>query len=141
MKVETYIRKPTEADLNFLYNSWLKSLRQSLSTVDNTIFYGNHKKLIEELVTKCRVVISCNPEDITQIFGYIVFEIIEDISILHYVYVKHPFRKLGIATELFKFIDHNSELPCVASHYTRIFETIGPKWGLVFNPYVLARGF
>ena len=139
MKVETLLRSSIESDVNFIYNSWLKSLKQSFDCIDNKIFYDNHKKIIEKILSTATVTVCCNPEDEEQIFGYIVHEKYTDLSLVHYIYVKHTYRKYGFATKLIDSVENNSGLPHIATSHTRMFEIIGPKWGLIFNPYILLR--
>lgn len=139
MKVETYIREPTEQDQNFIYNSWLKSLRQSLSLVDKSIYFIEQKKIIATAVRDSTVLVSCNPDYLDQIFGYIVYDDSPlAYTTIHYVYVKHPYRRYGIGSELVSLVEPTS-VPFVASHWTRCFEFISESWNLVFNPYILLR--
>lgn len=140
MKVDTYVRTPTENDVNFIMSSWLRSYRETNRHINPVIFYNSQEALIFDLLKKARVYISCNPEHKSQIFGYIVFDQIRDLTIVHYVYVKHPFRRLGIGSELFYSINRTLDLPCIATHHTRIFPEISRAWDIVYNPYILIRG-
>ncbi len=143
MRAETYVREPEPEDLPFIYSSWLKSLQPSLSMIDKSIFFKYHKRLIDSILRRSQVIISVNPNELGQIFGYAVFEHVHNrVMILHFVYAKHTYRRLGIATELYHLVagmrkDHDN--PCVASHTSAAMRDFLNHWDLVFNPYVLLQ--
>lgn len=135
--IETYIRQPNQDDLGFIYNSWLKSFRQTVPSIDKPIYFIEQRKIIDKIFDRSKIYISCNPEHLDQIFGYVIFdESPRKFTIVHYVYVKHPYRRLGIGDELMNLID-KKPVPFVGSHTSRCFDFIKDKWDIVFNPYIL----
>ena len=145
--VPTNIRGPLPDDEGFIYNSWLKSLHESspwAKYIRSQIFYNNHKKVLAKILSESGVLIACNPEMPDQIFGYGVYQPSSGgVAVIHYLYVKHPYRKLGIGKELFRQMlalsDHNTDLPAVASHIAdpSVWWDIKDKFNLVYNPYVI----
>lgn len=134
------IRSYDEKDLPLIYKSWLVSFRDSNhleSVIDKQIYFGNHKRIIAKILDKSTCLIAANPEDDNHILGYIVFDKHNGLKILHYIYVKAPYRRLGIANFLRKFAFTNESHPIVTSHYTRMSSILKDKWQLVFNPYIL----
>lgn len=131
-------------DLNFILNSWLKSYRNSYYAIKipNQIYYQEQKALISNLLGKSQVVVAVNQEDSSQILGFIMFEIgkISLTPVIHYIYVKSPFRKLGIGTELLQEAvsqaQYDEGLPLVITHHSREFEKFC-AWVFVYNPYLL----
>lgn len=135
------IRPLLSADVPFVYNSWLKSYRDSpmVKSIPNTIYYAEHHKVIENLLkqTNCLAAVACNPEDANQIYGYIVGEMIEKALCVHWVYCKHPFRGNGIAKALFQWIGEST-----ANTYTHRVKNVEKLIGerpFTFNPYLLNR--
>ncbi len=137
MKAAAYIRAAEESDLNFIYSSWLKAMRRTTGHIDKEVFYPNHRRLVEALIDKSQILIACSDEDQNQIFGYLVKEERFKVPILHFLYVKSPFRRMGIGTQLFKMIGLPEGALMPVTHFTAYHEYVAPKWGLVYNPYLL----
>ena len=138
-KVPLKFRAPTVSDKSFIFNSWLKSFRHSplAKPLCNEVYFKNHKVIVENILKRSRVLIACNPEDEDQIYGYIVYEpIIDDITVLHYVYVKFTYRKLGIARTIVEgSIDIKN--PILYTHHTETVKRIKDKLDLIYDPYRL----
>lgn len=132
------IRPATEGDVSLLFSSWLKSYRSSLfaKQISNTVYYAEQHKVIEGLLKTSTVLIICEDTDPTNIYGWICAELIDGIFVLHYVYVKHPYRKLGLAKFLLNQFNHETGAASMASHMTRIGEQLAPKFGVVYSPYL-----
>lgn len=144
MNIPALIRAVREDDINFIYSSWLKSHRRSTyaQAMSADVYYDNHKKLLTHLLDRGQILVACNQDDEEQIFGWIVFEPLKETMILHYVYVKDPYRRLGLANRLFTqardFI-HDVGLPVLATHETHKFPHLQESWNLIYNPYVLDK--
>ena len=139
-------REFREDDEGFVYNSWLKSFRDGSPWADKIpaqIYFANHKKVLAKLLKESGVVIAANPECPDQIFGYGVYQpTAGNVTVLHYIYVKHSYRKLGVGADILRMIqrlsDHDMQLPMAATHITSgNWETLRVKWNLIYNPYVL----
>lgn len=96
---QLYIRTEMPSDINFILNSWLKSYRNSKKTkkMTNDEYYTKQSKLIFELLQSSQIRVACNPEDIKQIFGYIVYEV---SGVVHFAYTKQVYRKFGVLKAL-----------------------------------------
>jgi GNAT superfamily N-acetyltransferase len=90
-------------DSNFIYSSLAKSLRDAplFRNVPGQIFFDGIRSVINSLLNHV-VVIACNPEDQSQIFGFAIGTPATPTTppIVHYVYVKHPFRGFGVGKTL-----------------------------------------
>ena len=97
-KLPIKLRNANSEDVSFVFNSWLKSYRNALAckNVPNEIYFNEHHKLIERLVKDNKVVVACSETDANELYGYIVAGQSEGIFVLHYIYVKHSFRNMGI---------------------------------------------
>lgn len=97
------LRAPTKDDESFIYSSWLQSFRSAplVYGVPNTIYFKRFHDVLENLfkASSTRITIACSPDDPEQIFGYSVYSDLP-LPVLHWVYVKHPFRGFGIARDL-----------------------------------------
>lgn len=136
-------RRITDQDGPFILNSWLKSYRKESvygREITAEVFYSNHKDVVLELLARSKVLVVCNPEYEAQVYGYAVYETRGDAIVIHFVYVKAPYRELGIGKAMLAVIqgEHISggDLPIVATHATRMFHKLGPKVGATYNPYL-----
>lgn len=132
------VRGPGEEDLPFIFNSWLKSFRDSpqVQGVPNTLYYAEQHALIGQLLKDSYVLIACNPDDPGQIYGYAVgcAKPEPDHSVLHWVYVKHPFRNFGIAKALVH--DVCGDRPLYYTHRVKNSDRIAGDRSATFNPYL-----
>lgn len=152
--VPVVYRMMDASDHAFVYNSFLKSYRDSpmVRGVPNTIYFAKQHDLIELILTSptSQAVVACNPTDPTQIYGYLlgqafpaIHEGSQAIAIgLHWVYVKQPFRNLGIAKTLYeKFMTLPGEVPTSAVYFTHRVKTterlLQSLPHLIFNPYLV----
>jgi GNAT superfamily N-acetyltransferase len=93
--------------------------------------------LIQRLIGRSKVLLAKNQEDDEQIFGYIVAETLSpDRPIVHYCYVKEPFRRLGIASKLYATVTPLGE-GAWASHWNRRIAKLASEKDLKlkYNPY------
>lgn len=133
------IREPVPADLNFIIDTWLKSFRQHsktfksyISTKDYNEFY---RKVILSVLQKSNVYIAHSIEDQSQIYGYAVV----NQDVVHYIYVKSPFRRFGIAKSLCEIMSSNQEINCY-THYTHYAKNLVQKMDARYNPFYLMKG-
>ena len=133
------LRPLTEEDHPFLYNSWLKSYRFSLfaERITNTIYFEDHHKLIEKIINNSKTLIACNPSDPSQLYGYIVAGEEEGVLVVHFLYVKHTFRYMGIGKTLLDAVGHSSDTASVYTHHTRMADKLASKHNFVYHPYLL----
>lgn len=132
------IRAATEEDVNFIFNSWLKSFRDSAfaRNITDTVYFDQHHKVLEDLLKSCDVLIACNNINSGEIYGYIVTERVSGIFVTHFAYTKHLYRGLGIAKSLFKEAGADFSVASVYTHSTKSSERYAEKYNLVHNPYV-----
>ena len=128
----------TQSDEAFLYNAWLKSYKDSPwgKPLINDIFYTNHKEIVKKLLSTSDVLLAVNPQNPDQIYGFAVLEKSPKVSLIHYVYVKYNFRKLGLARKLVEAMEPDTGKLKFVTHVPRDIAIL-KKFGMVFNPYLL----
>ena len=121
------------------------SIRNQFSTADGTVtavilrnsqLSASWRALITSLIITGRVYVACSTEDSDTIFGYLVSGPEIDNS-LHWVYVRLPYRGLGIATALMKFTFDSS--PVNVTLRTSSIDKVFESWGLVYEPGYITR--
>jgi len=118
----------------------MKSYRSQkiYQAVPNQLFYIEMSKVIDNLLTRAEVLMITPSDNTDQFIGFICYETIGNNVILHYIYVKHLFRKMGIASDIVKdVIPYLSSKPVLYSHVSRIPEATLDKYKLIFNPFIL----
>jgi len=139
-KLPIKYRPMMESDTSFIYSSWLKSYRNSpfAQHMVNDVYYDNYKLAIKEVLERptTQVIMACNVDDPDQIFGYVVLEAVGEAKLLHYVYVKYPNRKLGIAKTMLQVaIPEFGQEYTVTSHASHNFSKLANRFMLVYNPF------
>jgi hypothetical protein len=137
-KNQVRLRPATESDVPFIFNSWLRCYRHSLNTrgCENPVFFAQHHKVLEGICKQAEVIIACNVEDISQIYGYIAHEKTEDVSVIHFIYVKEIYRKFGLSNILLEAIGVTKDTPFFYTHRTFVSESLEKKFKMIYNPYL-----
>lgn len=131
-------RKPTGADISFIYSTWLRSYHYDSFTKSTakSIYFENYKLVLDHILKTAQVYVACSKEDPNVIFGYVVYE----PETIHYVFVKEAFRRFGLAKALIKEALGGAE-KAEATHRTGMVIPILRRYDkLVFNPFKLYQG-
>lgn len=123
-----------ESDRNFILATFLRGLYYGDSwfrDIPKDIFMDKYHTVVEHILAKSTIEISCLREDPEVILGYSVFEL-DPINgnILHWVFVKSAWRKIGICKSLVP-----STIK-VVTHLTKIGKALKPV-NVDFNPFVI----
>jgi|GEM_PF-1918909 len=100
---DVLFRLGSKADHGFVYDSWRKSHRSSPAVVgmDPETYFRYQCTVIARLLERSHLLVMCSPQLHDQIIGYAVVEELPDSELVyHYVFVKHHFRKWGLAKAL-----------------------------------------
>lgn len=138
-KIPAILRYATEDDQNFIYSSWLKSYRntEGPNRMSNETYYNNYKKLVKDLINKHSVLLVVNPEDTTQVYGYICYSMYQNIPVVHYIYVKYTYRKLELAKYLVSsIIPKIKQKPILVTFANRVFDKLKDSYLLIYNPFI-----
>ena len=125
-------RVAVESDHPFIYNSWLRSFRNSSFSraIPNEQYYSKQGALITYLLASGVTLLAVDPEDTNIIWGYVN----TSGHKINYIYCKYLFRKMGIARQLVGAF--NIQEPYTVTHMTNF--TSG-RMNIVFDPSLLAR--
>ncbi len=123
------IRVATPDDIPFILSTWLRGLRygcELFELIPDAIYYQRYKQVIEAILAKSEVRVATLPDDASVIVGYAVLA----PDVLHWVYVKQAWRKLGVARQL---------VPAVRSvtHITKVGQKILSGKPIEYNPFLV----
>jgi hypothetical protein len=107
-KTEIEFRDMCELDKPFIYSTWLKNYKSTslhAKKINDSVFFKNHHDLITRIMNKPGTVVTVAHahRDPDNIYGYLAYETIEGKDVVHYVYVKGVYQRLGIAKALFSY--------------------------------------
>lgn len=120
-------------DAGFVFSSWLKSYYGNSphnTWIPKKIYQKEQAIIITKLLNRSDLSIAAMSEDERIIIGYLVYE----KGIIHYVYIKEPFRGLGIGKKLIQengFFDKTK-----VTHLTHKGRKIQLKAGFIYSPYI-----
>lgn len=152
-KTAIHIRTATPSDHPFIYNSWLKYFKNNsyfARRIKSAIFFEWHHSAIERILARqtSLALIACDPENEDVIHGYLVIERGEK-PVIHWVFVKEAFRRLGIASALIEasgvtfpnaYFTHWTSPPVGGASRGEVFcmNQISEKYPeLIYDPYRL----
>lgn len=124
----------------FVYNSWLKSYCASpeVQGMPRRMFFSTFKQMIAAILSRptTRVLVLCDQNDPLSIFGYGVFEGVGGQTVLHFAFVKYPFRRFGLFKLLLESAGVNSRNALLTTSRTHATESMSAKgkFTFVFNP-------
>lgn len=127
------IRKGVEGDAPFIMQTMLNGLYYGtdfIKQIEKGAFMGTYHDILERLIYRATtgIHVACLKEDRDVILGYSIFE----KEILHYVFVKPVWRRIGLARDL---------VPTdtlVTTHLTDMGSSIKPSH-IGFNPFLIIR--
>lgn len=143
--IETEIRPGRPEDLNFVFATLLRSYKSDsyfAMRIPDTLFYLCHHKVVEHILAKpaTKLSIITPVDEPNTILGYLLIEKYAKKDVVHFCYVKSPFRRYGLATKLFQAADVPLDEPdrCWFTHWTKLCNELTKKHSnLIYNPYAL----
>ena len=100
------VRDALAEDKPFVIDAWLMSFRQShfAGPISAKRYRDIYSVEISDLILRpqSHVRVAYNRENTGQIFGFLCFEEGHKFPVVHYLYVKKPFRLMGIAMMLMR---------------------------------------
>lgn len=127
------LRDYSLADRNFIFSTWLRGLRygnEVFNFINSEIYFRFYQQVIESILGRpgISIKIACLKEDPEVILGYSVSE----KDVLHYIFVKTSWRRIGIANDL---VPKNLS---TVTHITSVGKSILIKKypHVIFNPFL-----
>jgi len=137
--LEIEIRSPQPSDRQYLFNSWLTSLRfnKPFNSLEKYWYFAAGTALLSRILFDSQMLVGSNPSNSDQIFGYVVFN--RDNRALHFIYVKKNFRRAKIATRLMEAAFENFDEPILYTTKTTAIVHYEKRWNLEYGPHLLGE--
>ncbi len=129
------IRSFAEGDKSFIYSTYLRGKYHGdfggVKEIQKDVFMKNEHDILEHILERSttKVAIACLKEDPSVIIGYAITSAVSPV--LYFVYVKAPFRRIGVAKLL---IPQQIQ---VTTCLTRLGSSIAKEKGISYNPYLI----
>jgi hypothetical protein len=135
------VRPAEESDLNYVRKTWLTEHAQQASWIDavggGRVYFEEHRRLRDEAIEHGAVTIACRPAVRDGICGFAVTEQRDGVDLVHFVFVKERWRRLGVAALLLRPL---ADGPAFYTHLTRMASGLSKPRTWSFNPYPFLRG-
>lgn len=138
MNNEFFIRNSHEYDASLIYSSWLGGSKPKYASWE--VHRDYQSKIITLLLASgAKVRLAVNPEDTNQIFGWICYENVDGIPLIHWVYTKSIYRRRGLAKALLKDVGVDFKTPILATTSSYICDRLRDKYEVMVIPHLLNR--
>lgn len=137
------LRDAVNTDIPYIMSTWLKSSRRQgdRAFMTNTVYFANEKRRIGDILERAQTLVLANPVDHDHIIGWVCFELIADVFLLHYVYIKRDYQKNGYAKKALERIFPAFGLEQIGvTDITGIVAAKREKYRLHYNPYLTKLG-
>lgn len=130
------IRGYLPEDRNFILATWLRGLYYGntwFSDIKKDIFMTRYHQVLEHILSHpCTTIrVACLEDEPSVILGYSVYRVLDDITVLDWIFVKSAWRKAGIGRRL---VPKNVSS---CSHLTKVGRALKPStWD--FNPFSIS---
>ena len=129
------IRDACHDDLPLVINSWVKA-HASFTRADGCVIrYVNHPAVVLDLVQRCSVIVAYDPDDPSEVFGWLCHELIQGELVIHYAFIKQVFRRHGIANGLYDRVATGRAF--TATHGGFTFAELRARYHFELNPFLL----
>lgn len=100
--VELRIRPAVSTDVAYLIRTYLANWQDSptVRRVDRDTFYVEERRVFERLLNEATVLVATSRNDLDYVLGFLLGEASDVGPVLHWCYVRHAVRRLGIARAL-----------------------------------------
>ena len=146
-EIPIVLRPMAETDRAFVVNSWLLSFAtpqrcgscraEYPRTLRKATYYEEYHALVSQLLERAVVTVACDVEHADQIYGWLCVEPRSRANVVHYAFVKQPFRALGVLRRLVASLPAADGL--VYTFHSRAATTLAPKLGAQYNPFLALR--
>lgn len=133
------IRLATESDLPFIFNAYLRSNRNKPEATHmiNDVYYPLYSQRLKDILADSDCIVACHSDDDDQILGYAIIGDNHGVPVLHWIYTKLTFRKMGVARALIQTgIKSFGASLTLVTHTCRSMRDLCKKYKLVYTSEV-----
>lgn len=137
------IREARPEDRGMIFGMFLKSAHSGFvyRSMAEPAFKNYGARLLETLINRSQVITVSKKGDADTLLGFAIaerpFKHLGHI-VLHFIYIKYDYRQQGLGSAMIKALGHDGKNTTLfATHMNPAWFLIGPKFGAVYNPFLL----
>lgn len=140
-------RQAVESDIGYILDSFLQGARSPVySNMKGTIYFKRYKPILLALLKRSQILIACLPDDPNTIAGFVVYDFLDQIPIIHWVQTRKMFKQQGIAKHLLNQVSPNfgtkltvvSHLP-IPKSLPNSFHQLSQTYNLQYDPFIVTE--
>lgn len=134
------IREAYPSEVNFIYNSWIKSGYRSrvYEMIAKEIYTNAQHDVITHVLGRATVLVAQELDKPENIYAYLIYQWVDGVFVVHFAYTKQVFRRLGMLSSLLKAagFDRSNSIGFY-THSTKSAYDLEGKLNLIYNPYLI----
>lgn len=128
--IPSHALRPAEpGDRGYVLQTWLESYRQSpwAHQLPEFAYWSRfgHVGLVEDVAFRSPVVVACLPETPSFIYGWCCHSAVPPEPVLHYMFVRHEFRRQGFGRLLWEAAQRPLRISHVTPDGSRMLSGLG----------------
>lgn len=129
------VRNAEEGDVAYVISAWTRGQRAvgDNRDMEAETYFRQMRDLIASRLSFGECKLAVNIEDPWQIFGFVCYD--EHPVVIHYVYVKHTFRRLGIGRRLLELAT-NGKRPVTVTTKGMLYDDVKARYGLQYSRFL-----
>lgn len=138
--VAVVVRFATPDDMGLIHSSWYKAVRETepnnLIPVER--FKPHMNRTIQSALKTGSVLVMCHPDEPSEILGWVAYEWVAGVLLVHWIYVRRIWRGIGLAGWMMNQIDEQwRSVPIIATQPGPIASLHKAFNKIVYDPYIL----
>lgn len=131
-----YVLRALEiGDRGFVFNAWIKAAFEVEPTCYQVRarYEAAQRAHIDACLESATAMVACHPDDPTQLFGFVCLANVAGMPVVHWIYVRNHFRKMGLARSILRRLVPDTSA-IVATQWSKDCAWIRRKTKLYFDP-------
>lgn len=140
---EIMYRPIEQGDYNFVLNAWMRSNRETMRKVRSIEYFAGQQALIAEIAKRRQICISCDADTPEWIAGFACgMPLVDGRIVVDFIYVKHAYRRRGIAQGMLRSLGWTHGMEIVATHLSNKYvEKSYLRYNACYNPFFNMIGY
>jgi hypothetical protein len=130
-------------DMAFIHASWSSSERANTSAVlvPNNVYYADERNKINHLLNVSTTMVVHVEGKPDTLLGFMTYQYTVNHQIIHYAFVKSPFRQYGILSNLIELTNYNKGIVVTCEPNVEVFQALNENSGyaLVYDHFYFTR--
>jgi len=94
--------------------------------------------VITTLLATASCLVIAAADEPTLIHSYIIYDLVADVAVIHYIFTKYSYRRIGLARMLLDYVAADQEAVSVYTHRTRAGDALASSYrNSIYDPYML----